>query len=45
MNSLICLDPCFIIKKRLTWKGGKSTFDNLQTLFHRCNVRKGDKIE
>ena len=26
-------------------KGGKSTFDNLQTLCHRCNVRKGDKIE
>lgn len=23
-------------------KGGKSTFDNLQTLCHRCNVEKGD---
>ena len=26
-------------------KGGKSTFDNLQTLCHRCNVEKGSKIE
>lgn len=26
-------------------KGGKSTFDNLQTLCHRCNVRKGANIE
>lgn len=26
-------------------KGGKSTPDNLQTLCHRCNVRKGDKLE
>ena len=26
-------------------KGGKSTFDNLQTLCHDCNVAKGDKIE
>ena len=26
-------------------KGGKSTYDNLQTLCHRCNVRKGAKIE
>ena len=25
-------------------KGGKSTFDNLQTLCHRCNVKKGDSI-
>ena len=25
-------------------KGGKSTFDNLQTLCHRCNVRKGSNI-
>ena len=25
-------------------KGGKSTYDNLQTLCHRCNVKKGDKI-
>ena len=25
-------------------KGGKSTFDNLQTLCHRCNVEKGDTI-
>lgn len=24
-------------------KGGKSTFDNLQTLCHRCNVEKGDR--
>lgn len=23
-------------------KGGKSTYDNLQTLCHRCNVKKGD---
>lgn len=26
-------------------KGGKSTYDNLQTLCHRCNVEKGDSIE
>lgn len=26
-------------------KGGKSTFDNLQTLCHRCNVKKGSNIE
>lgn len=25
-------------------KGGKSTIDNLQTLCHDCNVKKGDKI-
>ena len=25
-------------------KGGKSTFDNLQTLCHRCNVRKGANV-
>lgn len=25
-------------------KGGKSTYNNLQTLCHRCNVEKGDKI-
>ncbi len=25
-------------------KGGKSTYDNLQTLCHRCNVEKGDNI-
>lgn len=25
-------------------KGGKSTMDNLQTLCHRCNVRKGNNI-
>ena len=24
-------------------KGGKSTYDNLQTLCHNCNVEKGDK--
>ena len=23
-------------------KGGKSTYDNLQTLCHNCNVQKGD---
>ena len=26
-------------------KGGKSTFDNLQTLCHSCNVKKGSNIE
>lgn len=26
-------------------KGGKTTFDNLQTLCHRCNVKKGANIE
>lgn len=26
-------------------KGGKSTFDNLQTLCHRCNYKKGSSIE
>ena len=26
-------------------KGGKSTYDNLQTLCHRCNVKKGSNIE
>ncbi len=26
-------------------KGGKSTYDNLQTLCHRCNTKKGDTIE
>ncbi len=25
-------------------KGGKSTLDNLQTLCHKCNVEKGDRI-
>lgn len=25
-------------------KGGKSTYDNLQTLCHRCNVEKGDNL-
>lgn len=25
-------------------KGGKSTYDNLQTLCHRCNVLKGDNL-
>lgn len=25
-------------------KGGKSTYDNLQTLCHQCNVEKGDSI-
>ena len=25
-------------------KGGKSTYDNLQTLCHRCNVEKGDSM-
>ncbi|MBO4983778.1 MAG: HNH endonuclease [Clostridia bacterium] len=25
-------------------KGGKSTYNNLQTLCHRCNVAKGDSI-
>lgn len=25
-------------------KGGKSTYDNLQTLCHKCNVEKGDKL-
>lgn len=25
-------------------KGGKSTYDNLQTLCHKCNVEKGDKF-
>lgn len=25
-------------------KGGKSTYDNLQTLCHRCNIEKGDNI-
>lgn len=25
-------------------KGGKTTYNNLQTLCHRCNVQKGDKI-
>ena len=26
-------------------KGGKSTYDNLQTLCHRCNVKKGANVE
>jgi hypothetical protein len=26
-------------------KGGKTTFDNLQTLCHKCNVEKGSNIE
>ena len=26
-------------------KGGKSTYDNLQTLCHKCNVKKGANIE
>ncbi len=26
-------------------KGGKSTYDNLQTLCHKCNVEKGDKLD
>ena len=26
-------------------KGGKSTFDNLQTLCHKCNVEKGDNYK
>ncbi len=26
-------------------KGGKSTYDNLQTLCHECNVEKGDTIQ
>lgn len=25
-------------------KGGKSTYDNLQTLCHKCNVEKGNKV-
>lgn len=25
-------------------KGGKTTYDNLQTLCHRCNVKKGDSL-
>ncbi|MBO5772449.1 MAG: HNH endonuclease, partial [Clostridia bacterium] len=25
-------------------KGGKSTYNNLQTLCHRCNVEKGDNL-
>lgn len=25
-------------------KGGKSTYDNLQTLCHRCNVEKGNSV-
>ena len=25
-------------------KGGKTTYDNLQTLCHRCNVKKGDSM-
>ncbi len=25
-------------------KGGKTTYDNLQTLCHRCNVEKGDRL-
>ena len=25
-------------------KGGKSTYDNLQTLCHDCNVEKGDSL-
>ena len=25
-------------------KGGKSTYDNLQTLCHRCNIEKGDSL-
>ena len=25
-------------------KGGKSSYDNLQTLCHKCNVEKGDKL-
>lgn len=25
-------------------KGGKTTYDNLQTLCHRCNVNKGDSV-
>lgn len=25
-------------------KGGKSTYDNLQTLCHNCNIKKGDKF-
>ena len=26
-------------------KGGKSTYDNLQTLCHRCNVEKGSDLD
>ena len=26
-------------------KGGISTYDNLQTLCHRCNVKKGANVE
>lgn len=26
-------------------KGGKSTYDNLQTLCHRYNIKKGDKLD
>ena len=26
-------------------KGGKSTYDNLQTLCHRCNVEKGNSVK
>ena len=26
-------------------KGGKSTYDNLQTFCHRCNVKKGANVE
>ncbi|MBQ8339081.1 MAG: HNH endonuclease [Clostridia bacterium] len=25
-------------------KGGKSTYNNLQTLCHKCNVEKGDNL-
>ena len=26
-------------------KGGKSTYNNLQTLCHKCNAKKGDRLD